>query len=271
MKVFECFKTIEKIFEEKNIAEAQAQAREIACYFAEIPYGDIFLRKDTPVKDGWQKAARERISGKPVAYILKTRNFYGYDFYVDENVLIPRFDTECVVEKAIEEIKKNSYKKILDMCCGSGCIGVTINKETVANVVCADISEKAVEITKKNAAANGCENFSAVRTDLFENITGKFDLIISNPPYVTNEEYEGLESHVKDFEPKSALLGGLEFYKKIAAQAKDFLNEKASLVFEIGETQGEEVSQILKKEGYNNIFCGKDLCGKDRVIICTIN
>ena len=157
------------------------------------------------------------------------------------------------------------------MCCGSGCIGLAIAKNTNAEVWLSDISDGAVAVSKKNTQALGCNNVKIIKSDLFENISGKFDMIVSNPPYITQEEYSELDPQVRDFEPATALLGALEFYKKISSEAKEYLNDKGRLLFEIGCFQASDVMEILDFNGFKNISCKKDLAQRDRVIVCTKN
>ena len=257
--------------EKAGIEESEAEAREIVCHFAKIDYSALFINFDKEISLDCDDIIKQRSTGMPLAYILNEKYFFGLPFYVDQRVLIPRYDTEIIVDEAINIIKEKKIKKVLDMCCGSGCIGLTIAKNTDAEVFLSDISEGATEVAQKNADALECTRVSILKSDLFENISGRFDMIVSNPPYVTEEEYRELDAGVKDFEPATALLGALEFYKKISSEAKQYLNDGGYLLFEIGCFQAADVMNILDYNGFKNISCKKDLAQRDRVIVCTKN
>ena len=210
-------------------------------------------------------------AGIPLQYITHHQEFMGLDFYVDSNVLIPQPDTEILVEEVINLCKENS--KVLDLCTGSGAIGVSIAKNVKnAEVTVSDISEKALEIAKKNSINNEViDKCKFVLSDMFENIQDKFDIIVSNPPYIKTEIIKTLDKEVQN-EPHLALDGGedgLYFYKVIAQNAYKYLNENGILALEIGYDQREEVTSLLQQTGkYSNVYCKKDLAGNDRIIAC---
>lgn len=191
------------------------------------------------------------------------------DFIVDENVLIPRIDTEILVEKLIDEINSRSESvEVLDIGTGSGAIAITIAKETKAKVTAVDVSPKALEIAKRNAELNQV-NVEFILSDLFENVGGCFDIIVSNPPYIESAEIDKLMPEVKDFEPILALDGGetgLKFYEKIVNSAPKFLKSNGKLFFEIGYNQGESVPNLMKGK-FKNIKVIKDYSNNDRVVI----
>lgn len=208
----------------------------------------------------------------PLQYITNYQEFMKLDFYVDENVLIPRQDTEILVEEVINNCNKNKEKryKILDLCTGSGIVGISLAKYIEnAEVVCADISKKALEIANKNAKSNNVDNVQFAYSNMFSNIEDKFDIIVSNPPYIKREVIEELEKEVQN-EPHIALDGGidgLDFYKIIACEAYEYLNEGGRLFLEIGYDQKEEVTNLLRNSGkFSNIYSKKDLYGNDRVV-----
>jgi len=212
-----------------------------------------------------------RSTRKPLQYITRHQEFMGLDFDVNESVLIPRQDTEVLVEKALEIINRLelSQVEVLDMCTGSGCIAVSIAKlAPKAKLTAADISGKVLELAKKNAAKHEVEcNF--IQSNLFNNIEGKYDVIISNPPYIRTDVINKLMEEVKGFEPITALDGGssgLEFYRTITQESVNFLNKDGFLLYEIGYDQAEDVVGILNEYNYSEIEVFKDLAGLDRVV-----
>ena len=211
----------------------------------------------------------------PLQYIINKQNFYGLDFYVDESVLIPRYDTENIVDRIVKDCKENKCLSVLDLCTGSGCIAVSLKKSGFEKVYAADISDKALAVAKHNAKLNNA-NIIFLQSDLYENFPKeiRFDIIVSNPPYISTDEIARIEKQVRDFEPKLALDGGrdgLDFYKKIINLSKDFLNNKGRLYLEIGYDQSKDVVDLAKKEGYDNIVIIKDLSGRDRGISMKVN
>lgn len=215
-------------------------------------------------------AIEKRKNGKPIAYITGMKEFMGMDFRVSESVLIPRADTEILVEKAIWILKNRKEAKVLDLCSGSGAIGLSIAKFTGANVVLADISHEAIELSRENAKMLGLDDkVEFAVSDLFEEVSGTFDLIASNPPYISGKDMEHLPKDVADYEPHGALYGGedgLDFYRKITKDAITRLNGGGVLIFEIGYDQGDEVMDIMKRNGYSGIQLILDLSGRPRVV-----
>lgn len=205
------------------------------------------------------------------------QEFMKLKFYVDNRVLIPQPDTEILVENVIsivENIQKDCQKeiKILDLCTGSGIIGVCLKKNLQnVKVHASDISECALDVAKKNSIQNNVD-ISFIKSDLFDNINEKFDVIVSNPPYIESSTLEGLSMEVKN-EPKIALDGGkdgLDFYRKIIKEAPNFLNKSGYLSLEIGYNQKDAVEKLLKTYKYKDIQIKKDLSNIDRVIISEI-
>ena len=201
----------------------------------------------------------------------------GLDFFVKEGVLIPRPDTEVLVEEVIELAKKKDAKNILDIGTGSGAITVSLAKylENV-KVTSVDISDIALEIGKRNAISNEVDDrITFVKSDLFTNIDKetKFDIIVSNPPYIKREVIDTLDKQVKDYEPYNALEGGvdgLDFYRAITKRAKEYLKKDGILAYEVGHDQSEDVSKLMEMDGYTNIYTLKDLQQIDRVVIGTV-
>lgn len=202
----------------------------------------------------------------PLQHLTGEQEFMGYSFYVNEHVLIPRQDTEILVEEVISYV---DGKKVLDMCTGSGCILISLSKEAeLQKGIGADVSKEAIKIAKKNAQRNE-SNVTFVCSNLFESIHEKFDIIVSNPPYIESKEIEQLMPEVRLHEPKIALDGaedGLYFYRKIIKKAKCYLEPDGRLFFEIGYNQGRAVSLLMEEEGYQDIHIKKDLSGLDRVV-----
>ena len=220
----------------------------------------------------YQKEIKALEEGKPIQYVLGNVNFYGNMFYINENVLIPRFETEELVEKTINYIKKyfTNPVEIIDLGTGSGVIGLTLEKKVSTETVdLIDISKEALEVTHKNCELLNSKA-SIIQSDMFENIPieKKYDIVISNPPYI--KEDEEIEEIVKNNEPHIALYGGkegLDLYKKILYSIKDHLKERSIIAFEIGYQQGNDIKKIIEEIlPTTTIFIEKDLSDKDRYI-----
>ena len=225
----------------------------------------------------FNKFINERLNNRPIAYIVGNREFMGLDFYVEEGVLIPRPDTEILVEEVIELGKNKGSINILDIGTGSGAITVSLAKYlNNAKITSVDISDVALQIAKRNAIENDVyDKINFIRSDLFTNIDKnmKFDIIVSNPPYIKREVIETLDKQVKDFEPYNALEGGidgLDFYRAITLQSKDYLKRGGILAYEVGHDQSEDVSKLMEMNGYTNIYTRKDLQQIDRVVIGSV-
>lgn len=215
-------------------------------------------------------AVEKRLKHIPIAYIFGKTNFFGYDLEVDNNVLIPRIDTEVLVERVIADIKKLDHQvSVLDIGTGSGAIAIVVQKETGAKVIAVDVSKNALEIAKNNAKQNNAD-VTFVESDLFETIPDlRVDFIVSNPPYIETETVKGLDKEVVENEPILALDGGedgLDFYRRIVAEAKHHLNSNGRIYFEIGYNQGEAVSKLLLND-FVDIEVIKDYSGNNRVVL----
>lgn len=214
--------------------------------------------------DKIDELAAERIKGKPLSYVLGNADFYGYEIKVDERVLIPRPETEELVSEVLKVVKNTD--KVLDLCTGSGAIALVINKKSGASVTATDISEAALEVAKENFK----QFDAAVETrliDLYGDLSEKFDIIVSNPPYIKTEEIDTLDKEVKDYEPRIALDGGedgLDFYRRICEGAKLRLNEHGKLFLEAGYGEAEEIKKMLENDF--NVEIIKDISGIDRII-----
>lgn len=211
-----------------------------------------------------ENATNERIKGTPLWYVFGSADFYGREFIVNPDVLIPRPETEELVECALKVIGKES--KVLDLCTGSGAIAVTVALEKGAEVTASDISEKALETAKRNAEKLGGK-VKFVQSDLFDDIENKFDVIVSNPPYISKADMDALQPEVKK-EPYIALYGGedgLSFYRKIAAAAPEKLNDNGMIFLECGYDQSEAITKLLAD--FFEVEVKKDLEGKERIVI----
>lgn len=230
-----------------------------------------YLRKYLKDKD-LDTALKELESGIPVQYIVGYTNFYGYDFKVNKNTLIPRFETELLVEKTYNYIKKYFNKdniKILDIGTGSGCIAITLNKLlNSSDITGIDISSEALEVAKENNISNNT-NVKFIESDIFSNVSDKYDVIISNPPYISYGDTEVMDI-VKNNEPHLALYAkdnGLYFYDNIIKDSSKYLNDKFVMAFEIGYKQGKDITKIVNKYYKDiNMSVEKDYSGRDRFV-----
>ncbi len=262
-----------------NIESPKLKARLLLQYILKKSrqYLIVYDNQEVDKKAQWEYFVNiEKLTkGMPLQHITHTQEFMKMDFYVDENVLIPRPDTEILVEETIKISQTMERPKILDLCTGSGAIAISLKKYIPsAQVYAVDISKKALEIAKKNAHRLEAE-VKFIESNLFEKIKNeKFDIIVSNPPYIKKSDINYLSQEVQK-EPQIALDGGydgLDFYRKISYQAIDYLKFGSYLCFEIGYDQKEEVLEILKGiEHYTKTYCKKDLCGNDRVVITQVN
>lgn len=217
----------------------------------------------------------KRMENMPVRYILGEVDFMGLDFYIEEGVLIPRSDTEVLVEEVLKIIGEDEKLYVCDLCSGSGAIGISLayyRKNIMVDLI--DFYEKPEKISKKNIIKNNLENqVKFIKSDLLKEPIKelkKYDIIVSNPPYIKEDVIETLMDDVKNYEPRSALSGGdsgLIFYERIVEESKKVLKENGILAFEIGYDQGDSVSNIMKNNGYIDIKVVKDLAGLDRVVI----
>ena len=263
-----------------DIPEADSDIRLLAMDVAGCTYSTLILRMAEEVTE--KQAQRlhayvtERMTHKPCQYILGTQEFMGYEFATAEEVLIPRPETELLVEEACriaenwKDIPDGRKRRVLDLCCGSGCIGISFSKLRHGRdlVELADISDAAIALTKKNRERLQAD-CAVIQTDLFMQIEGKYDMIVSNPPYIRTDEIPKLMAEVRDFEPHLALDGkadGLYFYDKIIREAREYLYEDGYILFEIGQDQLDAVRGLLVENGYTDIKGIKDYAGLDRIV-----
>ena len=269
-------------FSQVDICDKEYAISSLLCYIKNISRSEYLLNKrkinvseDEYIKlSGYlDKLVYDKI---PLQYIIGKTYLYNEEYIVDENVLIPRQDTETLIEKAVYYIEKYNLKRGLDLCCGSGAIGISTAKNSSLDYICfVDISEKALNITRKNILNNNLKTKSdCIYSNLFQNIMTeciKYDIILSNPPYIPSRDIGGLSDYVKN-EPLIALDGGkdgLYFYNKIIDEARKYLNDNGFLIFEIGYNQMSDLENIFNQYNeYEIVEKIKDLNSNDRVIIC---
>ena len=262
-----------KYLSDRKVEDSRNEVLFLLSFLADKSYTDIALDKTTKIdKDKFISYLKRRAKGEPSAYITGFTEFMSLPFKVNKNVLIPRQDTELLVEKLIETNIKNV--EILDICTGSGCIAVSLAKYISSKVTAVDISKEALKICKENATLNNV-SVTALNDDILNPRLNydKYDIIVSNPPYIRPGVILTLDKTVKDFEPLIALDGGedgLIFYKKISAFAKGHLNENGLLAFEIGYDQKDDVINILKEHNFKDIICHKDYNHNDRVVMAKL-
>ena len=258
---------------ECEIEDANLDAWLLLEYVSGISRSWYFVHEDEEISENdieeYQILIEQRGKHIPLQQLTKEAYFYGMKFFVNENVLIPRQDTEVLVEQVLSLSKEKENLKLLDMCTGSGCILLAL----LANLKQAsgtgvDLSEKALEVAQGNSKELGIE-VSWVQSDLFDKVSGSYDIIVSNPPYIETSVIEGLMDEVKLYEPRMALDGtedGLFFYREITMQAGKYLKNNGILAFEIGYNQGKAVSEFMKENGYKEVQVLQDLAGLDRVV-----
>ena len=272
MTYSEAYKWAVNILEEARIVDAKIDARLLIEFICEIDRHILIAYPDKDMgEDKWslyREAVHRRCTHYPLQYITGEQEFMGLRFKVNEDVLIPRQDSEFLVEEVL--MKVHDGMKVLDVCTGSGCLIISVLKyKNNCSATAVDISEKALEVARENARNNGVEiNF--VLGDLLENIDGKYDVIISNPPYIRSDVIPTLMDEVRFHEPMIALDGyedGLYFYRKIIDEVWKHLNIGGYMLFEIGHDQGRAVSELMQAAGYKDIEVKKDYAGNDRVVM----
>lgn len=275
MKYNEALSKGRNILENSGIKDGKTDAFLLISYVTNkdrtffLTYGDSEELGSAEEKE-YLSLIKKRASHIPLQLLTGETDFMGLRFFVSKDVLIPRIDTEFLVEEAL--IRINDGADVLDMCTGSGCILLSLMKyKNGINGVGADISDHALNLAKKNAESLGISNVRFVNSDLFADVHGKYDHILCNPPYIKSREIDTLMEEVRLHEPVNALDGGedgLEFYRRIAEGARDHLVNGGSMMFEIGYDQGEEVPEILREAGYGHIEVLKDYSGNERVVRC---
>ena len=302
MSVRELLTLGEKQLIESGIRDAARDSKSLYCYLIGIPESKLFMEYQNVTQEllceQYFDLVDRRAAGEPLQYIVGTQEFMGLTFKVDSRVLIPRMDTETLVENALEIIEDGKFAgesagvvgdksswSVLDLCTGSGAIGISIarlavdkaNKGTARDVrvTLSDISEGALELAHENVQLNGvADKVEVVDGDLFAPFkkpfgNQKFDMIVSNPPYIEKEVIPTLQKEIFEHEPMAALDGGedgLSFYRRIAVEAPEYLEEGGIVLLEIGDTQGEAVAGLLEGGSFTKVRIIKDLAGRDRVV-----
>ncbi len=259
--------------EDAGVPDASVDARLLLEYSCGVTRSDLLAHGDREPDEEKEKAykallvkRRERI---PLQHLTGEQDFMGMTFSVNENVLIPRQDTEILVEEILKDM--HGGMRILDLCTGSGCILISLLRySNECQGVGVDLSGEALLVARDNAARLIPEaDYQFIEGDLLENVTGKFDILVSNPPYIASKVIETLMPEVKDHEPRMALDGmedGLHFYRRIIKESQPFLNGGAQIFFEIGYDQGEAVKRLLLENDFRNVEIVKDYAGLDRVV-----
>ena len=301
MKYRECYDWGCAALKDAGIEEAALDARYLLEHICSTNRNDLLVHGDRPVDESREALYRELIGKRglriPLQHLTGVQEFMGLEFAVNEHVLIPRQDTEILVEEVLKEL--HDGMEVLDMCTGSGCILISLLRySNRCKGVGVDISEDALKVARANAGrllnvqnvqmqtSYGDKSGNAdaldigtaetmisfIQSDLFENVTGKYEFIVSNPPYIRSDVIPTLMPEVKDHEPMQALDGtadGLYFYRKITAQSREYLKKGGMLYFEIGHDQAEEVSNLMTEAGFIEINVVKDFAGLDRVVYGT--
>jgi len=260
---------------ENNIDEPYLKMRMLTAYFLNKNKEYLISHDTEKLLENEEKNIKEGIKRlmdhEPIQYILGYQEFMGLKFKVNKNVLIPRPDTEILVEEVLQYIKESKTQKVLDMCTGSGAIAIAIKKFSTNNVEidAADISDKAIEVANNNSKENRV-NVNFIKSDLFKNIKQKYDIIVANPPYIETEIIKTLSEEVKN-EPMLALDGGkdgLDVYRRIILEGYNFLNDNGYIFLEIGYNQKDSIEKLIKNSGlYKNFYSKKDLGGNDRIVV----
>lgn len=274
MKYIEAFDKYVKLLEEKNFKDAKSDILLLIYEIFDFDFSKWTMYKYDEIEDiskidTLNEYVKKRLGHMPIQYILNRAYFCGLPLYVNENVLIPRFDTEVLVEEVLKVSKKDKSKRILDICTGSGAIAIALKKlGGFERVDALDISDKALEVAKRNAKELNLDiNF--LKSDMFSSLTceNKYDIIVSNPPYIQSDVVDTLESEVKDFEPRLALDGdadGMKFYKIIAKNYENYLADNGVLALEIGYDEADDIRALFEGK---NVVIKKDLANLDRVAI----
>jgi release factor glutamine methyltransferase len=277
--IYALLKTAESYLKSAGLADPKADAEILLSFVLQIKRSKLPFMRNQKLTDKQISQYKEyilrRSQREPAAYIIGFAGFMDFEFKVDKNVLIPRPETELLVEEALKFAKQENKKSALDLCAGCGCIAISLVKlGGFEKITASDISNDALEIAKENAARNNALGIEFVASNMFDNIGNKkFDIIISNPPYVSYKEYSYLEPELK-YEPKLALTaqdGGLFFYREIAKEAFNYLNSGGLICLELNANKPYEIKQIFSGNNYKNIEILNDYSGLPRILKAKID
>jgi len=279
MTIFEAYNDCKRQLQTAGIEDYVFESKQIIKHVTGYTNAQILTKYTQPLTDFQQNnltaIIKQRLIRYPLQYILRRWNFFGREFFVGPGVLIPRSDTETLIDVCIETVKVKQNPRVLDLCAGTGCIGITIKGECeTADVTLVEKFDEALEYTIKNAAHNNLL-VKIVKGDVLntEGADGLYDLIVSNPPYINDNDMKTLQPEVA-FEPATALAGGsdgLEFYRHIAKEYKKHLAGGGVMAFEVGINQADAVARIMKENGFINVQTHKDYNEIDRVVFGTLN
>ena len=278
MTIFEAYNDCKKQLAAAGVEDYVFEAKQIIKHVTGYTNAQI-LTKYTQVLTQFQQdnitaIIKQRLIRYPLQYIIGRWNFFGREYFVGPGVLIPRSDTETLIDVCLESIKDKQNPRVLDLCAGSGCIGITIKGERIdSDVTLVEKYQEALNYTTKNALHNNAD-VKIIQADVLntEGADGQYDLIVSNPPYITDDDMKNLQPEVK-FEPATALEGGedgLTFYRHIAKEYKKYIAPNGTLAFEVGMGEAEAVADIMRQNGYQNVGVRKDYCDVDRVVFGTV-
>lgn len=275
MNIFEAYNSTKKALHSAGIEDYVFEAKQIIKHITGFSSSEILMNYTKELsefqRNNLTAVLKQRELRYPLQYIFGEWSFYGREFYVGPGVLVPRADTETVIEVCTDYLKDKKEPKILDLCAGSGCIGITLAKEKAdSDCLMVEKYPEAIRYAEKNILRNKAENARVIAGDIFENIGAeeKYDLIVSNPPYIAENGTEEVSPETK-YEPETALMGGtdgLEFYRAITENYKGSLRQNGMLCYEVGIGQADAVKEILKTAGFADIGAKKDLNGIERAV-----
>ncbi len=278
MTIFEAYNDCKRQLQAAGVEDYVFEAKCIIRHITGYTNAQILTKYTQPLTEFQQNnltaIIKQRLIRYPLQYILRKWSFFGYEFFVGPGVLIPRSDTETLIDVCLEYIREKENPRVLDLCAGTGCIGLTIKGECkTADVTLVEKFDEALEFTNKNAAHNKLA-VKIVKGDVLktEGAEGLYDLIVSNPPYINDEDMKNLQPEVT-FEPSTALAGGadgLDFYRHIAKEYKKHLAKGGVMAFEVGINQADAVCEIMRQNGFENVQTRKDYADIDRVVFGTV-
>ena len=279
MTIFEAYNSVKQKLQAAGIEDYVFEAKQIIKHITGLSATQILTQYNNKLslfqENNLTALLRQREIRYPLQYIFGEWDFYGRPFYVGPGVLVPRADTETLIEAVLENLKEKETPEILDLCAGSGCIGITLAKEKEnSKVLMVEKFDEAIRYAKRNIERNSAFNAEVEKGDIFESAFSdrKYDIIVSNPPYIPQTEMDEISPETK-FEPETALIAedeGMQFYKAITENYKNSLKENGVIAFEVGINQSERVAELLKAQGFKNVTVKKDLNSIDRVVFANI-